>query len=55
MDVIDDPGAVMLQTLQELLTYPWLPVPELAQRIDSFLSMYPEPAFTTAFRHPSRH
>jgi hypothetical protein len=54
MDVIDDPGAVMLQTLQAWLTYPWLPLPELAQRIESFQAMYPESAFATAFRHPSR-
>src|SRR6266702_1242596 len=54
-DVIDDPRAVMLKTLQELLTYPWLPLTELAQRMESFLAMYPDSAFSTAFRHHSEH
>ncbi|SPB14612.1 hypothetical protein NOV72_01855 [Caballeronia novacaledonica] len=55
MDVIDDPGAVMLKTLQELLMYPWLPLTELTPRMESFLAMYPDSAFTTSFGRHSKH
>ncbi|SAL49972.1 hypothetical protein [Caballeronia humi] len=54
MDLIDDPGAVKLRTLQESLTYPWLPPTALAECMELFLANHPDPA-VLAFWQPSRY
>jgi hypothetical protein len=54
MDSIDDPGSVKLQTLQESLSYPWLPPTALAECMELFLASHPDPA-VLAFWQPSRY
>ncbi|SAL86678.1 hypothetical protein AWB67_07255 [Caballeronia terrestris] len=54
MDLIDDPGTVKLQTLQESLTYPWLPPTALAECMELFVANHPDPV-AVAFWHPFRH